>query len=129
MIPKRVAFRDIGLHGPAAKLFKLSREGLNVPRGLMFIGVLPGPGIILSALDKQRYLLSAALGVVLVGLSDAGREFGFPARRMAEVAVVGALLTALGFGIGAGAWRIVVLAIFVVTSLASTRAAASGTAT
>ena len=43
--------------------------------------------------------------------------------------MVGALLSALGFGIGAGAWEIVVLAALVVTSLSSTRAAAYGTAT
>ena len=45
-----------------AKLFELNREGLNVQRGLMFVGVLPVPAIILAALDKQQYLLSAALG-------------------------------------------------------------------
>ena len=112
-----------------AKLFELNREGLNVPRGLMFVGVLPVPAIILAALDKQQYLLSAALRGLLVGLSDAGGEFGFPARRMAEVAMVGALLSALGFGIGAGAWEIVAPAALVVTLLASTRAAAYGTAT
>ena len=111
-----------------AKLFELNREGLNLQRALMSVGVLPVPAIILAALDKQQYLLSAALGALSVSLIDAGAEFGFPAWRMAEVAVVGALLSALGFGIGAGAWEIVVLAAFVVTWLASTRATASGTA-
>ena len=43
--------------------------------------------------------------------------------------MVGAPLRAVGFGIGAGAWEIVALTAFVVTSLASTRAAAYGTAT
>ena len=129
MIPKRVAIGDIGLQGRVAKLFELNREGLNIQRGLMFVGVLPVPGIILAALDKQQYLLNAALGGLVVGLSDAGRELGFPARRMAEVAVFGALLSALGFGIGAGAWEIVASAALVVTLVAGTRAAACGTAT
>ena len=56
-------------------------------------------------------------------------EFWFPARRMAKVAMVDALLSALGFGIGAVAWEIVAPASFVVTWLAGTRAAVSGTAT
>ena len=112
-----------------AKVIELNRKGLNIQRGLMFVGVLPVPAIILAALDKQQYLLNAALPGLLVGLSDAGGEFRFPARRMAEVAVVGALLSVLGFGIGAGGWEIVAPAAFVVTSLSSTRAAASGTPT
>ena len=37
---------------------------------------------------------------------------------MAVVAVIGALLTALGFGIGSRAWGLVVLAVFVITLLA-----------
>ena len=115
--------------GRVAKLFELNREGLNIQRGLMFVGVLPVPAIILAALEKQQYLLNAALGVVSVSLSDAGGEFWFPARRMAEVAMVGALLSALGSGIGAGAWEIVAPAALVVTLLAGTRAAAYGTAT
>ena len=101
-----------------AKLFELNREGLNVQRGLMFVGVPLVPGVILGALGEQQYLLSAAFGGLLVGLSDPGGEFGFRARRMVAVAVLGALLTALGFGIGDGAWEIVVLAAFGVTLLA-----------
>ena len=115
--------------GRVAKLFELNREGLNIQRGLMFVGVLPVPAIILAALDKQQHLLNGALGGLLVVLSDAGGEVWFPAQRMAEVAMVGALLTALGLGIGAGAWEIVAPAALVVTLLAGTRAAAYGTAT
>lgn len=111
-----------------AKVFELNREGLNIQRAFMFWWVLPAPAVILAVLDKQQYLLGAALGGLLVGLSDLGGEFCFPARRMAEVAV-GALLSALGFGIRTGAWGIVAPAALVVTSLASTRAAACGTAT
>jgi len=111
-----------------AKLFELNREGLDIQRALMFGGRSAWPAIILAALEKQEYLLSAELGVVSVGVSDPGGEFWFPAQRMAEVAMVGALLSALGFGIGAGAWEIVAPAALVVTLLASTRTAACGTA-
>ena len=62
-------------------------------------------------------------------LNREGLNVRLPAQRMAEVTVVGALLSALGFGIGVGAWEIVAPAAFVVTLLAGTRAAAYGTAT
>ena len=101
-----------------SKLFELNREALNVQRGLMFVAFLLVPGIILAALDAEQYLLSAVFGGLLVGLSDPGGEFGFRARRMAEIAVIGGLLTAIGFGIGDGAWEIVVLVTFAVTLLA-----------
>ena len=50
-------------------------------------------------------------------MSDPGGKYGYRVARMALVAVAGALLTALGFGIGAGAWGVVVLAAFVATLL------------
>ena len=77
-----------------AKVFELNREGFNVQRGLIFMGVLPVPAIILTALDKHHYLLSSAPGGLLVGRSDAGGKCGSPAQRMAKVAMVGALLRA-----------------------------------
>ena len=53
-----------------------------------------------------------------MALSDLGGDYGSRVPRMAIFAVAGALLTALGFGIGGGAWGWVVLAVFVVTVLA-----------
>lgn len=102
---------------PMAKVFELNRKGLNVPRALAIVGVLLVPWIVLDVIDKEQYLLSAGFGVLLVGLSDPGGQFGYRASRMGLVAVIGALLTALGFGIGAGAWELVVLAAFAVTLL------------
>jgi Fusaric acid resistance protein-like len=46
-----------------------------------------------------------------------GGEFGYRASRMGLFAVIGALLTGLGFAIGEKAWELVVLAAFVVTVL------------
>jgi hypothetical protein len=48
-------------------------------------------------------------------LSDPGGNHGPRLARMAVMAAAGALLTALGFGIGGGAWGWVVLAAFVAT--------------
>src|SRR5262249_26995095 len=48
-------------------------------------------------------------------LSDPGGEYGYRVSRMAGFAVLGAVLTVLGFGIGDGTWGWVVLAAFVVT--------------
>jgi hypothetical protein len=39
-------------------------------------------GIVLGVIDKEQYLLSAGFGVLLVGLSDPGGEFGYGATRM-----------------------------------------------
>ena len=55
--------------------------------------------------------------MLFVALSDPGGSHGPRVAKMAVMALAGALLTALGFGIGAGAWGWVVLAAFVVTLL------------
>ena len=52
-----------------------------------------------------------------MALSDPGGKHGPRVARMAVMAVAGALLTALGFGIGAGAWGWVMLAAFLATLL------------
>ena len=102
---------------PLAKVFELNRKGLNVRRALAVVGALLVPAIVLVALDQQQYLLSAVFGMLFVGLSDPGGDYPYRAQRMALVAVAGALLTALAFGIGGSAWELVVLAAFVVTLL------------
>ena len=112
-----------------ANQFERNRERLNVQRRRMFWGRSAVPRIRVAALEKQQDPLSAPVMRLVVGLSDAGGEFGFPARRLAAVAVLGALLSALGLGIGAGASEIVAPGAVVVTLLASARAAASGAAT
>ena len=100
-----------------AKIFQLNRQGFNLRRGVIFAVVL-GLLIIVGVLPaERRYFLSAIFGLVCLAVSDPGGKYGYRAPRMAVVALAGALLTALGFGIGAGAWGFVVLAAFVATLL------------
>jgi hypothetical protein len=96
-----------------AKVFAIKWQEFNLRRfvilGLLIVvGVLP---------DDRRYFLSAIFGALFVALSDPGGKYGSRVAKMAVVAGAGALLTALAFGIGAGAWGWVVLAAFAVTML------------
>ena len=101
-----------------AKVFELNRQGLNVRRALGVLVVMLVPLIVLSVLDQEKYYLSVAFGALFTGLIDPGGEYAYRVPRMALAAVAGALLTALGFAIGAGAWGVVVLAAFVITLVA-----------
>lgn len=100
-----------------AKVFELNRKGLNLPRGFAVAGVLAALSAALIALDYESYVLTFVFAVLLTALGDRGGNFGSRVQRMAGFGVIGALLTALGFGIGGGAWGWVVLAAFVVTLL------------
>ncbi len=102
---------------PLAKVFELDWRALNVPRALEVLGLLLVPVIVLEVIGQQRYLVTVVFAVLFVGLSDPGGEFGHRATRHGLVALIGALLTLLGFGIGGGAWELVVVAAFVVTLL------------
>ncbi len=100
------------------KVFEVKRQGLSLRRGAVFVVVL-GLLIVVGVLPHdRRYFLSAIFGAVLVALSDPGGKYGPRVLGMAAMAVAGALLTALGFGIGGGPWGFVVLAAFVATALA-----------
>ena len=101
-----------------ATVFKLNRKGLNVRRGVGVLAVLLLPLIVLGVLNQEKYFLSVSFAALFVGLSDPGGEYGYRVPRMALVAVAGALLTALGFGVGGAAWGLVVLVAFAVTVLA-----------
>ncbi len=98
-----------------AKVFELDREALKVPRAVEAALVLLAVVIVLEALDQPHYVVTVVFAVLYVGLSDPGGEFGYRAATMGVVALIGALLTLLGFAIGAGAWGLVVVAAFVVT--------------
>ena len=98
-----------------AKVFQLDRKGLNLRRGAAVAGVLAVLTALLIGLDHEGYVLTIVLAVLFAALSDPGGTFGYRVQRMALFGVLGALLTALGFGVGGGAWGLVVLATFVVT--------------
>jgi hypothetical protein len=76
------------------------------------------PLVVLWAVGKDQYMLSAVFGVLYLGISDPGGAYRYRASHMAVFALVGALLTALGFAIGTTGWGWVTLAAFVVTLLA-----------
>ena len=98
-------------------MFKVKWHEFNLRRFLVF-GVILGLLIVVGVLpDDRRYFLSAILGALFVALSDPGGKHGARVAKMAVMAGAGAPLTALAFGIGAGAWGWVVLAAFVVTLL------------
>lgn len=99
------------------QVFALNRAELNIPRGLEVVGILLASLVVLSLLGEQRYWLSLALGVLIVGLSDPGGEYGVRVGEMAWVGGIGTVLTAVGFGIGGGPWGWVVLVAFAVTLL------------
>jgi hypothetical protein len=99
-----------------ATVFKLNRKGFNPSRSVSVLIMLV-PLVVLGLLDQEKYYLSVAFAALFVGLSDPGGDYAYRVPRMAAVAVVGALLTALGFAIGGGAWGWVVLAALVITLL------------
>ena len=100
-----------------AKLFQLNRQGFNLRRGAIMAVVL-GLVIIVGVLPhERRYFLTVIFAALSLAVGDPGGTYGYRVPRMAVVAVVGALLTALAFGIGGGAWGFVVLAAFVATLL------------
>ena len=101
-----------------AVVFKLDKTGFNLRRGVAVAVVGLIPLIVLSAIHQEKYFVSMIFAVLLLGGSDPGGEFGYRMSHMAVFAVSGALLTALGFGVGGDAWGWVVLAVFAVTLVA-----------
>ena len=100
------------------KVFEVNWQALKVRRGAVFAVVL-GLLIVVGVLPQdRRYFLSAIFGALLVALSDPGGKYGPRVLAMTAMAGAGALLTALGFGIGGGPWGFVVLAAFAATFLA-----------
>ena len=98
-----------------SRVFELNPAGLNWPRGVMFLDVMLVPLVVFWAIGYEQYLLSALFGVLFAGLADPGGGYGYRASRIAMFALIGAGLTALGFGIGGDAWGWLVLAAFAVT--------------
>ena len=84
----------------------------------MVLDVMLVPLVVFWAIGHEEYLLSAVFGLLFAALSDPGGSYGNRASRIAGFALIGAALTALGFGIGGDAWGWLALAAFAVTLLA-----------
>jgi len=98
-----------------SKVFELNPAGLNWPRAVLFLDVALVPLVVFWAIGYQQYLLSALFGLLFAWLADPGGGYGHRAPRIAVFALIGAGVTALGFGIGGDAWGWLVLAAFAVT--------------
>ena len=89
----------------------------------MILDVALVPLVVFWAIGHEEYLLSALFGVLFAALADPGGGFGYGASRIAVFALIGAGVTALGFGIGGDAWGWLVLTAFAVTLVAGLAAA------
>jgi len=104
--------------GWLSRVFAVNPAGLNWPRGAMILDILLVPLIVFWAIGHEEYLLSAIVGALFAVLADPGGSYGHRVSRIALFALIGAGLTALGFGIGGDAWGWLVLAASLVTLLA-----------
>ena len=100
------------------KVFELNSAGLNWPRAVMVLDVALVPLVVFWAIGHNEYLLSALFGVLFAALADPGGGYEYRASHIAVFALIGAGLTALGFGIGGDAWGWLVLAASAVTLVA-----------
>jgi hypothetical protein len=100
------------------KVFELNPAGLNWPRAVMALDVALVPLVVFWAIGHEEYLLSAIFGVLFAVAADPGGGYGYRASHIAVFGLLGAGLTALGFGIGGDAWGWLVLAAFAVTVVA-----------
>jgi hypothetical protein len=104
--------------GGLSKVFEFNTAGLNWARGVMFLDVALVPLVVFWAIGHEQYLLSAVFGVLFAVLADLGGAYGQRALRTGGFALIGAAVTALGFGIAGSSWGWLVLAAFAVTLLA-----------
>jgi hypothetical protein len=105
-------------------VFAFNFAGLNWPRGVVILDIMLVPLVLFWAIGHEEYLLSALFGVLFSGVADPGGSYGSRASRVAIFGLIGAALTALGFGIGGDAWGWLVLAAGAVTLVAGLAAAA-----
>jgi len=106
-----------------SRVFALNPAGINWPRAVLFIDVALVPLIVFWVIGHEEYLLSALFGMLFAAVSDPGGSYGNRASRLAGFALIGAAVTALGFGISGSAWGWLALAAFAVTLLAGLAAA------
>jgi hypothetical protein len=81
----------------------------------MVLDVALVPLVVFWAIGHEEYLLSALFGLLFSVLADPGGGYGHRAGHIAVFGLIGAGLTALGFGISGSAWGWLVLAAFAVT--------------
>jgi len=98
-----------------AKVFEFNPAGPNWPRAVLVLDLMLVPLVVFWSIGHEVYLLSAIFSVLLAWAADPGGSYGQRASRVAGFALIGAGLTALGFGIGADAWGWLVLTAFAVT--------------
>jgi hypothetical protein len=101
-----------------SKVFELNPAGLNWPRAVMILDVALVPLIVFWAIGHEEYLLSAVIGLLFAALADPGGGYRYRASHITVFVLIGAAVTALGFGIGGDAWGWLVLAAFAVTLVA-----------
>jgi uncharacterized membrane protein YccC len=106
-----------------SKVFRLNSAGLNWPRAVVVLDIGLVPLVVFWAIGHEQYLLSAVFGALFAALADPGGSIGHSVSHVAVFGLLGAGLTALGFGIGAEAWGWLALAAFLVTLVASLSAA------
>ena len=104
--------------GWLAKVFELNPAGINWPRAMIFLDVALVPLVVLVATGYEQYLLTALVAVLFAAAADPGGDYGYRAMHLAVYGLIGAALTALGFGLGGSSWGWLMLAAFVVTLLA-----------
>ena len=101
-----------------SRVFDVNPSGLNWPRAVLFLDVALVPLVVFWAVGHEQYLLSALFGALFAGLADPGGDYGYRIARIGGLALIGAGVTALGFGLGGSAWGWLLLVSFVVTLLA-----------
>jgi hypothetical protein len=122
MAASQVATKGQPAHGGKSwpsQVFAFNPAELNWPRGVMILDLMLVPLMVFWAIGHEEYLLSALFGMLFTVLADPGGSYGQRVSRIAIFALIGAGLTALGFGIGGDAWGWLVLAASAVTLVAS----------
>src|SRR5215475_2897974 len=97
-----------------SKVFALNPAGLHWQRGVVVLDIMLAPLVVFWAIGHEIYLF----GVLFAVVADPGGSYGSRALRVAVFGLIGAALTALGFGIGGDAWGWLVLAAAAVTLVA-----------
>ena len=88
-----------------AKIFEIKREGINVPRALVTVGMFLIVLLVVVLVGEEKYWENVTFGALFVALSDPGGPYGARVRTMTWVALGGAFVTGLGYAIGGGLGR------------------------